>query len=148
MARMSARAKLRKPAEREIKNTEKGIMLIPKPGDIEEFVRKIPHGKLATIDEIRNKLAKKHGAQFTCPLCAGIFLRIVAEASEEDLAEGKKDIAPYWRVVKGDGKLIEKFPGGIESHAEYLKKEGHSINFARGKGAPKVADFEKNLIIF
>ena len=148
MARTTAREKLHKPAEREIKQTDKGIMLIPKPADIDEYIRKIPKGKLATIDEIRDKLANKFGAQFTCPLCAGIFLRIAAEAAEEDIAEGKTDIAPYWRVIKGDGKLIDKFPGGVESHAKYLEKEGHEISPARGKGAPKVMDFTDKLIEF
>jgi hypothetical protein len=34
-------------------------MLIPKPLDVEALVRKVRKGKLITITEIRNKLAKE-----------------------------------------------------------------------------------------
>jgi alkylated DNA nucleotide flippase Atl1 len=69
----------------------------------------------------------------------------VAEAAEEDLAEGKKNIAPYWRVVKDDGSLNEKFPGGTYLQSTRLKEEGHYILPGRGKKPPRVQDFEKSL---
>jgi alkylated DNA nucleotide flippase Atl1 len=69
----------------------------------------------------------------------------VAEAAEEDRQEGKKDIAPFWRVIKVDGCLNEKFPGGTKAQAVRLKKEGHSIVPGKGKKQPKVKDFEKSL---
>jgi hypothetical protein len=58
-------------------------MLIPTPRAIEEIVRDIPKGKLLTVSDLRNKLAKKYNADFSCPLTTGIFLRILSEFCEE-----------------------------------------------------------------
>ncbi len=123
----------------------RGRMLIPRPLDVDALVRKIPKGKLATISQVRERLARDCHADLTCPLTAGIFLRIVAEAVEEDLAEGKKNITPYWRAVKDDGSLNEKFPGGTYLQSTRLKEEGHSILPGKGKKPPRVQDFEKFL---
>ena len=38
--------------------------------------------------------------------------------------DGKTSIAPYWRVVKDDGSLNPKFPGGVERQARRLRAEG------------------------
>jgi alkylated DNA nucleotide flippase Atl1 len=54
-------------------------------------------------------------------------VRIAAEAADEDAAAGKKRIAPYWRVVKEDGSLYPKFPGGVERQAERLREEGVAV---------------------
>ena len=105
----------------------RGKMLIPRPIDVDALMREVEKGKLATVDQIRARLAKDCLADFTCPLTTGIFLRISAEAAEEDLRRGEKQITPYWRVIKADGSLNEKFPGGIAAHAAYLKQEGHTI---------------------
>ena len=123
----------------------RGRMLIPRPLDVDALVRRIQSGKLATVDQIRERLARDANANFTCPLTAGIFLRISAEAAEEDLGDGKTEITPYWRVVKKDGRLNEKFPGGVEAQAARLRQEGYSIDPGKGKKAPKVAGFEESL---
>ena len=47
-------------------------------------------------------------------------------------AKGEKNITAWWRTLKGDGYLNEKFPGGAERQKELLEKEGHQI-IARGK---------------
>ena len=94
-----------------------GIMLIPTPKLVEELLRRIPKGKLVTVGEIRRRLAADFAADVTCPLTTGIFVRIVAEAAEEDRANGRQRIAPYWRVVKDDGGLNPKFPGGEQLQA-------------------------------
>jgi hypothetical protein len=109
-------------------------------------MRKVEKGKLVTLDQIRGRLAEEHGADDTCPLCAGIFLRIAAEVAEEDLGRGVADITPYWRVLKGDGRLNEKFPGGVKAQAARLEEEGHTIEQGRGKKPPKVKDFEGSLV--
>jgi hypothetical protein len=149
----SAREKLLSKQKREIVDvppeavTKLGgaTMLIARPLDIEELVFKIPQGKLATTATIRAKLARDFGAETTCPLTTGIFLRLVAEAAEEDRAQGKTKIAPYWRVIKNDGALNEKFPGGEKAHARLLEAEGFKIEVA-GKRKPRVADFEKQIV--
>jgi hypothetical protein len=94
----------------------------------------------------REKLAKRHGASIGCPITTGIFAWIAANAAEEDAAEGKKDITPYWRTLKAKGELNPKYPGGLETQAEKLKAEGHTILPDR-KGQPKkVKDYEGALV--
>jgi hypothetical protein len=124
----------------------KGKMLIPRPLDIDALIRKVEKGKLITQSQIRERLAKDFNVDVTCPMTTGIFIRIIAEAAEEDLREGKKQITPYWRVIKDDGSLNEKFPGGAEMQAERLRQEGHAIEPRKGKRPPKVVGFERCLI--
>jgi len=95
-------------------------------------MRSIERGKLATVGQIRERLAEDFHADFTCPLTTGIFIRIAAEAAEEDLGRGEKEITPYWRVIKADGSLNEKLPGGTEAQAARLREEGHSIEPGKG----------------
>ena len=122
-----------------------GKMLIPKPLDIDALINKIPKGNLATVAQIREQLARDAHAHCSCPMTTGIFLRIVAEVAEEDWSNGKKDITPYWRVIKADGSLNEKFPGGVEAQAARLKEEGHLIEPNKGRKPPRVKNFEKSL---
>jgi hypothetical protein len=123
-----------------------GTVVIPDPMEVNEIMRSVPKGKLITINHIRERLAKKHGATIGCPITTGIFAAISARAAEEDAAEGKKDITPYWRTLKVGGTLSDKFPGGVEAQAVRLKAEGHTIELDR-KGQPKrVRDFEGSLV--
>jgi alkylated DNA nucleotide flippase Atl1 len=106
------------------------------------MIRKIPRGQVATLAQIRNRLARWHNVDVTCPLVTGIFLRIVAEAAEEDRLAGRPEITPVWRVVRDDGKLNSKFPGGVEAQAQRLRAEGHTIQEGRivvGKAAVSAA---------
>ncbi len=125
----------------------RGLMLIPKPTDLDSLIRRIPSGKLATVDQLREYLARVHGADFTCPLVTGIFLRIVAEAAEEEIRAGKElhEVTPYWRVIKRDGSLNPKYPGGPSHQAEFLALEGHDIVPGKGKRPPKVKNFREKL---
>lgn len=38
-----------------------------------------------------------------------------------------EDKTPYWRTLKANGELNEKYPGGIEAQKEKLEVEGHMI---------------------
>ena len=120
-------------------------ILIPKPLDVDALMQEIPEGKLVTDEQIRKQLARDYHADSTCSKVTGIFIRIAAEAAEEDLTEGKKQITPYWRVIKKDGSLNPKFPGGVEAQAAHLSEEGHTIKPGKGKKPPVVDDFEKHL---
>jgi hypothetical protein len=122
-----------------------GKMLIPKPLDINALIHKVPKGKLVTVAQIRDKLAKAAHANCSCPMTTGIFLRIVAEVAEEDLRSGKRAVTPYWRVIKADGSLNEKFPGGVQTQATRLKEEGHIIEPNRDRKPPWVKNFEESL---
>jgi len=55
-------------------------------------------------------------------------------------------VTPYWRVIRDDGSLNEKFPGGAKTQSRRLKEEGHSIAPGKGKRPPAVKDFEKSLV--
>ena len=123
-----------------------GTVVIPAPREVDEIMRSVPRGKLITINQIRERLAKKHGASIGCPITSGIFAWISANAAEEDAAEGKKDITPYWRTLKASGVLGDKFPGGVEAHAAKLKAEGHTIEMGRNGKPKKVKDFERALV--
>jgi alkylated DNA nucleotide flippase Atl1 len=104
-----------------------GMMLIPTALEVDAMIRKIPRGQVSTVSQIRRRLARWHNADVTCPLVTGIFLRIVAEAAEEDGMSGKPYITPYWRVLREDGGLNAKFPGGIDAQARRLMEEGHTV---------------------
>jgi alkylated DNA nucleotide flippase Atl1 len=72
-------------------------------------------------------------------MTTGIFVRIASEAAEEEAAAGKKRITPYWRVVKDDGSLNPKFPGGVERQAERLRAEGQPIVAGSANRPPRLA---------
>jgi alkylated DNA nucleotide flippase Atl1 len=116
-----------------------GTMLVPSPPEVEAFIRTVPKGSVTTVSQIREFLAEKYSADVTCPLTTGIFVRLAAEAAEEDASTGKTKITPYWRVVKDDGSLNPKFPGGVDRQAEKLRAEGHRILPGTGKRPPRVA---------
>ena len=109
-------------------------------------MKKVPNGKLVTINEIRQILARKHKATIGCPLTTGIFARIAAEAAMEEAAEGKKRITPYWRTLKSAGELNPKYPGGIEGQKARLESEGHSV-IQKGKKYI-VRNYESALVQF
>src|SRR5258708_3236425 len=115
-----------------------GTMLIPSPREVDALIRTVSKGSLITVSKVREFLAGKDSADVTCPLTTGIFVRIAAEAAEEEAQSGKAGVTPYWRVVKDDGSLNPKFPGGAERQAERLRAEGHRILPARGKQPPRV----------
>ena len=84
---------------------------------------RVPCGKLTTVGDIRAWFAEQSGADFTEPITAGIFVSIAAWASHQRSG----DATPYWRTLKANGELNEKYPGGIESQKEKLEAEGHTI---------------------
>ncbi len=104
-----------------------GTVVIPAPLEVDELMRKVPKGKLTTINEIRAALAQKHNATIGCPITTGIFAWIASHAAQEEADAGKKRITPWWRTLKTDGLLNEKYPGGIENQRRLLEAEGHTI---------------------
>ena len=108
-----------------------GTVLVPHPRDVEAVIRTVRRGRLVTVGQIRQYLAGKFQTDSTCPLTTGIFIRLTAEAAEEDARAGKTKITPYWRVVRDDGSLNPKFPGGLEAQVERLRDEGQAIDSSR-----------------
>jgi 6-O-methylguanine DNA methyltransferase, DNA binding domain len=105
-----------------------GTMVIPSPREVDEIMRRIPEGKLITINEIRAVLARRHGATMGCPMTTGIFAWIAANAAEEDVTiRGDEDATPYWRTLKTGGFLNDKYPGGVSAQKARLEEEGHRV---------------------
>lgn len=119
-------------------------MVISTPQEIGLLVTQIPKGKLATLEMLRRAIADHHGTTITCPVTTGLFLNTVARAAEEQVILGAKRVAPWWRVIRSDGSLNEKFPGSLEEHEKRLSAEGHSIERS-GKTKRRVKDFQTKL---
>lgn len=96
-------------------------MLISSPGEIANYLSRIPPGETRTMDRLRNELARKAGANAMCPVTTAIYLRVVAEVALTDLAEGRRldEVVPFWRVVKPDSKVAKKLSCGPD-HVAHL----------------------------
>ena len=118
-------------------------MVIPAPAEVDALMKRVPKGRVVTINELRAALAAKHKVSFACPITTGIFSWIAAHAAEEASTAGTKRVTPYWRTLKTGGELNPKYPGGAEGVAKRLRAEGHRI-VRKGKRL-LVADFEEAL---
>jgi alkylated DNA nucleotide flippase Atl1 len=107
-------------------------MLIASPLAVAEAVEQVPAGRVITMGGLRAQLAERYGAEYTCPLTTGIFLRIAAEAAVEEGDGGRQ--TPYWRVVRDDGRLLDKLPGGAAAQAKLLLAEGVGCRAAGARG--------------
>jgi len=135
--------KVEKITDKMSKKWGTGTVAIPAPIEVDEIMRKVPEGKLVTINEIRAALARKHKATIGCPITTGIFAWIAANAAEEQKQKGEKNITPYWRTLKTGGVINEKYPGGVEGQKKLLEKEGHKV-VQKGKNYI-VVNYEKSL---
>ena len=120
-----------------------GVMVIPAPREVDALMKQVTKGRVITINELRATLAKKHRADFACPITTGIFAWIAAHAAAESEAAGKKRVTPFWRTLKNGGEVNAKYPGGVAAVAQRLRVEGHKI-ISKGKRV-LVADFEQKL---
>ena len=121
-----------------------GTVVIPAPLEVDALMQKVPKGKLVTINQIREVLAKKHNATIGCPITTGIFAWVAAHAAEEQRQKGDKEITPYWRTLKTGGIVNPKYPGGIKEMKKVLEAEGHKV-IQKGKNHI-VVDYEKSLV--
>jgi len=120
-----------------------GTFVIPAPLEVDALMKRVPKGRLVTINELRAALAAKHKTDFTCPLTTGIFSWIAAHAAAEAQAHGAKRITPFWRTLKVSGEVNPKYPGGTAELRKRLMAEGHVVR-QQGKRF-LVVDFEKRL---
>lgn len=101
-------------------------MLISTPKIIDDYVRQIPKGKSGSLATMRKDLAIEYGAEYTCPVTSGIFLRIVSEAAHEQIEKGTplNKVAPFWRVIDEKSALNKKLSFGQNFVKQQRKKEG------------------------
>ena len=126
--------KYNKPYTEVVKILDKGFsdmekgqkMLISSPKSIAAYIQKIPRGEQRTIKQLRAGLAKDADADNTCPLTAGIFLRIAVEASLEEQLVGHKNklFLPFWRLLSEDSPLVEKLAIPHQLIRDMRKSEG------------------------
>ena len=102
-------------------------IVLVNPSEVVAYMQKVPYGKVTTIVEICKSIAQKHNVQGCCSLTTGIFIMTAANAAKEAKTENKDLKIPYWRTLKADGFLNEKFPGGDESHKKLLENEGINV---------------------
>jgi hypothetical protein len=126
---------------RAAKRFGEGTMVIPAPREVDALMKRVPRGRLVTINELRAALACRHRAATACPITTGIFAWIAAHAAAE--AGEKRGGTPYWRTLKNGGELNGKYPGGVAGISRKLRAEGHAIT-RRGKRL-FVSHFEKSL---
>jgi len=107
------------------------VVLAP-PLEVDEIMKSVPMGSLVTLDEICELLSKRHGTKFCCTLTTGIFIMTAANSAEEEREKGTRKITPYWRTLKVDGFLNDKYPGGARAQKEKLEGEGFTVS-SRGK---------------
>lgn len=118
-----------------------GTVVIPALLEVNALMRRVPRGKLTTIDELRKVLARRHGATIACPITTGIFAWIAAHAAAEAEANSPPNPTPFWRTLKRGGELNAKYPGGIALLKRRLLAEGHTVKrkgerfFVEGFGA-------------
>jgi alkylated DNA nucleotide flippase Atl1 len=136
--------KVEKITEKMSKRCGTGTIVIPAPIEVDGLMKKVPAGKVTTINEIRVALAKKHNATIGCPMTTGIFAWIATHAAEEQRQLGEENITPYWRTLKTSGLLNEKYPGGAAAQQHFLEKEGHTV-VKKGKNYV-VINYEASLI--
>ena len=109
--------------EKSIRKYGGSRMYFAPPIDYDTVMRRVPLGKLLTVGIIRDYFAKQNGADLTDPMTAGIFVSIAAWAS----FQRREDETPYWRTLKANGELNEKYPGGAEAQKKRLEAEEHAV---------------------
>jgi alkylated DNA nucleotide flippase Atl1 len=119
-------------------------VVLVNPSEVVEIMKKVPEGRLITIVEICKRIAKKHNVKGCCSLTTGIFIMTAANAVEEAAKQGIDLGIPYWRTLKANGFLNEKYPGGVEAQRILLEKEGFKVAHRGKKSA--VCDFQDFLI--
>ena len=82
-------------------------MLISSPEEIARYISEIPKGTIVTPKQMRRDLAQQHGADNSCPVSTGIFLRL---AIEEALAIFPIEGSPlaFWRLVDEKHPVLKK----------------------------------------
>jgi len=97
------------------------------PLEVDHSIRRVPKGRLATIAEIRWRIAKAHEVGMTCAPTTGICAWIAANADEEARDTDKKSITSYWLTLEARGEINANYTGGAEGVAKLLESKGHQI---------------------
>ncbi|WP_298503476.1 MGMT family protein [uncultured Maribacter sp.] len=119
----------------------KGKMLHPSIEEIEELVKTIPKGFVATIDALAKRLAKDFGTDVTCPMRTGNAIKKISERYSNDNIDLK---TPFWRVIRSDKMIIKS--KNFDFCASKIEDEGFKLLFTKS-GAIKL-DVNGNRMFF
>ncbi len=121
-------------------------IVIVNASEILPLTAAVPEGKVTTLWEICAHIAQVHKVKGCCTLVTGIHTMTIANAVAEQSGKGEDGTlsqVPYWRTLKVDGFLNDKYPGGQEAHKARLEAEGIEVG-VRGKKY-QVMGLEKHL---
>jgi alkylated DNA nucleotide flippase Atl1 len=120
-----------------------GRMLKPCVATVAALVAQIPSGQVVTSDVLRRKLADQFGVEVACPYDTKMAL--LAISNDSSLNQSGLNL-PYWRVIKTNGELNPKYPGGLEAHVAFLQAEGFTVDDSGKK--PRIKPFKDKLFVF
>lgn len=97
------------------------LVLVPSVRIVDDFIRSIPARDRMSVAELRQALARRHGAEVTCPVYTGYHLRMAAEAACEAYRAGAEPqaITPVWRVLDARAPTVAKLS---RANAAFLAK--------------------------
>jgi hypothetical protein len=111
-------------------------LLLPTPLLLAEEIAQVRSGRTISVSQLRTRLAQRFGADRTCPLMTGVFVKILAGVVAEDLALRRKPRWPVWRLVNDNGTLSTTWPLDALYRATRLREEG--VKLGRRAGAWQV----------
>ncbi|MGE0420935.1 MAG: hypothetical protein AB7O88_01645 [Reyranellaceae bacterium] len=123
----------------DIAGMKKGeIMLVPTARIVDEFIRSIRRGRSMDVPTLRAKLARRYGAQVTCPITTGFHLRTVAEAAWEAHQRGTplSRITPFWRVLDAGTPTTARLSFGADVIERRRAAEGLATGGRRSRACP------------
>jgi len=120
--------KMERPAIEEIKVLDKPFagwpegtrMLISTPRRIGAYLQQLPEGYTMSMASLRKELALAAGADFTCPLTTGIFVRTIAEFTHEQKLQGlpPEQLYPFWRLDLSRVSWRHKLSFSLEEYVD------------------------------
>ncbi len=90
-----------------LKRWSEGTVAIPASREVDEVMKAVPKGRLITTVEVREKVAKKHNATVTCPMCCGIvadYERCLVSGSSTGRAKVSGQASSKERLAKFAGR--------------------------------------------
>ena len=100
-------------------------MHISSPEAIADYIRRLQPGEFKTPKQMRFELAKDVGADNTCPVSTGIFLRVAIEAIVTPDAVEMTPL-PFWRVIDETHPVLKKLGILPEDIARLRAAERHA----------------------
>src|SRR5690606_24381401 len=85
-----------------------------RPRELDRILRAVPAGTTIDIATLREQLADANDADATCAATTSMFLRIVAVAAPDEVADGAAwdEVTPFWRAIDPHSPLAGRLSCG------------------------------------